>query len=195
MSDEIKKQSDKNHEYTLYLDMDGVLVDFNGGFKQISNGADIKKYAQANGEEAARKQYLEAGIKFWSELAWQEGGKEVWATASRLFERVCILSSAGTTDPVKAQVVEAGKLQWLAKNMPSMPKNNIFIVRGKHLKQQYASRGSVLVDDVSKTIKEWNAAGGYGVLHNYQHYKKTIETLEDIARPIKLSEIVKRFKR
>jgi hypothetical protein len=128
-------------------------------------------------------------------LDWIHGGKELWDASSRLFERVCILSSAGTTDEEKAAVVASGKRVWLKKNIPSISDNRIFIVPGKHRKQEYASKDSILVDDVAVTINQWNSKGGYGILHNSNSYKKTIEDLEDIARPIKLSEIVKRFKK
>lgn len=183
----------KNEDMTVYLDMDGVLVNFNGGFKRLSSGLDLKGYAAAFGEPATRQRYLKAGEDFWAGLEWITGGEEVWNAASNLFERVCILSSAGTTDQEMGAVVEAGKRKWLHNHIPSLPPNRIFIVMGKHRKQEYATRDSILVDDASETIKQWNARGGYGILHNANNYKKSIEELEDLARPIKLSEIVKRF--
>ncbi len=185
----------KNTEYTLYLDMDGVLVDFNGGYKNLSNGMDLQQYAKNFNDEAAREKYLQAGSKFWADLEWIHGGKELYDAASLLFERVCILSSAGTTNEERGAIVTAGKLEWLKKNAPTIPTNRVFIVMGKHRKQEYAAKDSILVDDVAVTIKQWNDKGGYGILHNAKNYKKTIEDLEDISRPIKLSEIVKRFKR
>ena len=185
----------KNTDYILYLDLDGVMVDFEGGFKKLTNGTGLKQFAQSQGDAAARAQYLQAGTKFWSELDWIHGGKEVWDTASRLFERVCILSSAGTTDQEKAEPVIAGKRLWLKKNIPSIPENRIFVVLGKHRKQEFAAKNAILVDDVAATIKQWNDAGGFGILHSSSNYKKTLEDLEDVAGPIKLSEIVKRFKK
>lgn len=185
----------KNTEYVLYLDMDGVLVDFEGGYLKISSGLSLQEYANAYTIEDARQRYLDEGASFWANLGWIHGGKELWDAASRLFERVCILSSAGTTDEEKASIVAAGKREWLKNNIPSIPDNRIFIVPGKHRKQEYAAKDAILVDDVAATIKQWNANGGYGILHNSKNYKKTIEDLEDISRPMKLSEIVKRFKR
>jgi hypothetical protein len=77
--------------------------------------------------------------------------------------------------------------------MPEMDPSKVFIVFGKHLKIGYARKNSILVDDVWVTIHNWNKAGGFGIHHNYNNYKKTIEDLEDISRPINLSEIAKRF--
>lgn len=193
-SDKIS-QEHKNTDYVLYLDMDGVLVDFQGGYIKISGGKTLQEYAMAENESAARETYLKEGSSFWANLGWIHGGKELWDAASHLFEKVCILSSAGTTDIEKAAVVAAGKREWLKNNIPSLSSDRIFIVPGKHRKQEYAAKDAILVDDVAVTIKQWNAKGGYGILHNSKNYKKTIEDLEDISRPIKLSEIVKRFKR
>ena len=54
---------------------------------------------------------------------------------------------------------------------------------------------AILVDDREDTIQMWQSKGGYGILHDSRQYKKSIEELEDIARPISLAEIVKRFKK
>lgn len=186
-------EKSKNNELVVYLDMDGVLVNFEGGYLQLSKGLPLKEYAHQFGDQSARDNYLNAGVQFWAGLEWIRGGREVWDTASRLFERVCILSSAGTTDPIKGEVVRQGKLQWLKKHIPSLPEERIFIVGGKHRKQEHASRNGILVDDVPSTIQQWNAKGGYGILHHDGSYKKTLEELEDLAKPIKLGEIAKRY--
>lgn len=183
----------KNTDTILYLDMDGVLVDFDGGFSKIAQGLAIKEYSKAFGEAKARNTFLDAGIHFWENLEWIHGGKELWNTASRLFHRVYILSSAGTTHPQKAEMVEAGKREWLKKHIPSIPHDHIFVVRGRHLKQQFSTPNSILVDDMNDTIQSWNLKGGFGILHNSNNYKKTINELHDISAPIKLQEIVKRI--
>lgn len=174
--------------------MDGVLVDFEGGFKSLSNGMKSGEMANKYGEKVVQSQFLSAGIEFWANLNWINGGKELWNASKELFEKVYILSSSGTTDPMKGKTVREGKILWLQKNIPDMPEQNIFVVNGKHMKKTKASRDGILVDDVAITIKEWNAAGGYGILHNNKYYKSTIETLEDISRPLNLSEIMKRRK-
>ena len=183
----------KNTEYILYLDLDGVLVDFNGGYRKLSNGKTIQETNDEEGERAARAKYLAAGEEFWANLDWIRGGQELWNAAKNLFEHVAILSSAGTTDAERGKMVDAGKRRWLQKNIPDMNQSNVFIVLGKHNKQKYASKLGILVDDVRVTIDQWNKAGGFGILHNATHFKRTIEELEDISRPFSLAEIAKRF--
>lgn len=182
----------KNTEYTLYLDMDGVLVDFNAGYRDLANGRTIEEVEETEGEKEARRRYLAAGASFWANLPWAYGGLELWRSAQELFERVCILSSMGTTDPERGLVVRAGKLQWLANNLnPQLPESRIFIVPRRFYKKDKAAHDAILVDDMKDTIKDWNAAGGYGILHKDTRYKKTIYELEDIAAPLNLTEIVK----
>ena len=128
---------------------------------------------------------------WWENLEWIKGGKELAQTSKHLFDDVCILSSAGTNDPKRFAIIEEGKRLWIKKNMPYIKNNSVFIVSGKAFKKEYASKHSILVDDVAITIKEWNTSGGFGILHNSSNYKNTIETLIDIAAPINLGEIAK----
>lgn len=183
----------KNTEYILYLDMDGVLVDFGSGYRKLTKGMSMKDMAEKYGADVARKHFLKAGVNFWATLDWEYGGKELFETAARLFNTVRILSSAGTTDPEKGKMVVAGKRLWIKTNLPSTSMSDVIIVPGKHVKKTYATKNSILVDDVSITIKEFSENGGYGILHNSTRYRDTIETLEDIARPIKISELARRY--
>jgi len=183
----------KNVDYRIFLDLDGVLVDYDGGIVKLVKGRNWKDIAAKHGKEAAEKQYLDAILSspdFWANLDWIEGGKELWDASNNLFERVNILSSAGEGGN---KAIEEGKRIWVRKNIPEMNSSGVFIVFGKHLKIDYASKDSILVDDVWITINRWTKAGGYGIHHYHSDYRKTIEDLEDIARPLNLSELAKRY--
>jgi len=176
--------------------MDGVLVDFNSGYRTLANGKTIAETKETEGEKEARRKYLAAGVSFWANLPWTSGGQALWKSAQDLFERVCILSSMGTTDPERGVMVKAGKLQWLANNLtPNLPESRIFIVPRRFFKKEKAAHDAILVDDMEDTIQDWNTAGGYGILHKDSRYKKTIYELEDIAAPLNLTEILKHLHR
>ena len=198
----------KCRDYALYLDMDGVLVDFSGGCRKISEGINFDDYADRFGKDKERQnytsmdqfraamirhKYLKSGADWWANLEWLGGGRELWEASSDLYEKVYILSSTGTDAPEMGAMVAKGKLMWLDKNMPDMPKNNIFIVNGAHLKKTHSNPDSILVDDRYSTIKDWKTKGGYGILHWWKKYKNTIEKLEAMSTSIMLSEIVKRL--
>lgn len=173
--------------------MDGVLVDYDSGYVKLAQSVKSTGVDKKDRIQAIRKAYHDAGAQFWADLEWEHGGQEVWNTAKRLFDRVCILSSTGAkADPSgRAKIVDQGKREWLKKNLPDMPDSNVFIVHGKHLKPNYATKTSILVDDMASTIILWNQAGGLGILHDSRRYKDTLETLVEIAAPINLMEIVK----
>ena len=185
----------KNNEYILFLDMDGVLVDYDGGFSNLTGGIKSGEIYKKYGPDKVRDISLATGMKFWFNLGWERGGQELWNAASSLFNDIRILSSAGDCSPDRFKMVEAGKRLWIKNNIPTMPQSKVYIVNGKRFKKNYATKNSILVDDMPITIKEWNQAGGFGILHNSHYYRTTIEELEDISRPMNLAEIVKRIKR
>ena len=170
-----------NRTYKLYLDMDGCLVDFYNGFEKYTNGLSLPDYIKLHGYENSKEVFFKGGVKFWENLDWISGGKELLDTATTLFNDVNILSSAATTDEPKAMVVEQGKRNWIFNNMPTFNLNKVFIVRGRKFKKEYASPNSILIDDLASTIDEWNENGGIGILHNSTDYEKTLKALFKIV--------------
>jgi len=187
----------KNKEYTVYLDLDGVLVDFIGGSTNLKSGVKEINFHDPNNNPNKNISLgvynPEKVLHFWSNLEWINGGKELFYTASKLFDKVCILSSTGSSDVTKSSIIEKGKLIWLKNNIPSIKKSNIFIVNNSKLKQEFSNKFSILVDDKDSNITQWNTQGGFGILHYSKRYEKSIESLEDIAYPTSITEIVKRF--
>jgi 5'(3')-deoxyribonucleotidase len=182
----------KNSDSILYLDMDRVLVDFDKSYEQLTGGLSLRAYSKKVGDRKAHDIFLEAGTKYWADMDWIQGGRELLAAAENLFSNVWILSSAGTTSPELAKTVIAGKQEWLKRHVPSIPMSKVLIVLGRHRKKEYAAKNAILVDDMPDTIESWNKKGGDGILHSHLTYKNSIEALEDLAKPIKLSELAKR---
>lgn len=165
-----------NTEYSLYLDMDGVLVGFDGW------------HLNPKTKDLVKNGSIE---EFWSNLGWEVGGKEVYNAAKRLFRDVYILSSTGAMDEVAYhEQVSNGKMQWIKNH--NLDFKDVYFVSTRHHKQKYASPMSILVDDVDSTIKEWNTSGGTGVLHNSKSYQDTIIQLEEFVKPIRMYELLRR---
>jgi len=181
-----------DNSYIIYLDMDGVIVDLrSGAFKSYQPRTPIYKNPVALKLPLSNDQ-IRQSIHFWENLEWIHGGKELWETASTLFEHVCILSSSGAYDDIqRGKAVEAGKRLWVKKNIPSLSQKNVFIVKQKGFKKNYAAKNAILIDDVPVTITEFNKNGGYGILHDSRYYRDTIKELEDLAQPITFAEIIK----
>lgn len=183
-----------NEEITVWLDMDGVLVGFNMGYKNFSNGKTFTEFEDEFGKEAAKKQFLVRQETFWADLPWEHGGQEVYETAKKLYKDVRILSSTGTKEKNEDyDRILKGKLEWIEKQ--KLQFSEVVIVPDRHMKQQFATPMGILVDDLHSNIQEWNKQGGTGILHSYRYYKETLIDLNEYSKPISFSEIAKRASR
>lgn len=141
--------------YNLYVDMDGVLVDFVKAFAEISDDPKAKH------PEAYHKKYgdtfwdllKEQNIDFWKSMQWMSDGKKLWSYIK--FKSPTILST-----PVSGyQPCIQGKKSWVKQNL-----GNIGTILSDQ-KFQYATENSILIDDMEKNITPWKAKGGIGILH------------------------------
>ena len=138
---------------TLYLDMDGVLADFN------------KEYTKLDPQRADRKRFREAvmNYKIFTHLDFMPDTQELLNHVSKLRDiDVQILTSMGTHDPVQGNEAKSQKLTWLEKH--NIPYKANF-VRNKQEKSNYATPNSILIDDSVGCISPFIAAGGHGILH------------------------------
>jgi hypothetical protein len=137
----------------LYLDMDGVLADFN------------KEYTKIDPLKEDRKKFRSAVLdhQIFTKLDFLPDTQELLNHVCRLQGiTIEILTSMGTHDPFQAQAAKNQKLQWLAaKNLPW--KANF--VHNKQEKAQYATPRSILIDDSVGCVSPFTEAGGHGILH------------------------------
>lgn len=137
----------------LYLDMDGVLADFN------------KEYTKIDPLKEDRKKFRSAVLdhQIFTKLDFMPDTQELLNHVCKLQGvTIEILTSMGTHDPFQAQAAKHQKLQWLAaKNIPY--KANF--VHNKKEKAMYAGSTSILIDDSVGCISPYVEAGGHGILH------------------------------
>ena len=151
---------------TLYLDMDGVLADFN------------KEYAKFDPLKEDRKKFRAAVIEhqIFMKLDFLPDTQELLNHVSRLHGvNVEILTSMGTHDPFQAEAAKQQKLVWLSKmNIPYRAN----FVHNKQEKAKYATPRSILIDDSVGCISPFNEAGGHGILHT--NASNTIRILDSV---------------
>ena len=70
------EQENEAQKYTIYCDMDGVLVDFDQGYKDLT-GITTKE-ADAQGKESFWEPIAKAGAGFWIRLKWMPDGQQLW---------------------------------------------------------------------------------------------------------------------
>lgn len=141
----------------IYCDMDGVLCDFDAGVRKLTDEP-ISSMSVRQKWKIVRRNH-----KFWHELEWFEGGKEIWRVVNRHDGH--ILSSLPYSDPNS----RPGKLFWLENNIELTDLNRIHLLSQRSAKQNYALQNgipNILIDDYVKNIDEWTAAGGIAIHHS-----------------------------
>ena len=150
----------------IYVDLDGVLADFNAwaGDNLTSNDQDA---------------YMRMFITHYDECFKTLKPIELGLDIIKTLDKYCIL----TAMPNHAEFISTGqelgysvqelerrydvmrnnKLHWVSKYIGEVP---VIIVPSRKVKVNFA-KGNVLIDDYYKNIDDWNASGGIGVLFNY----------------------------
>jgi hypothetical protein len=163
---ELARLREEETEYTIYCDMDSVLVDFDLGYQELTGMT--TQQADANGVEAFWKPLTKAGAKFWITLQWMPDGKQLWDYIKKYNP---ILLSA----PSREESSKLGKRVWVKRELPGVK----LILKYASQKQEYASPTSILIDDRQKNIDQWEAAGGIGIFHTST--SNTIEQLKQLG--------------
>ena len=157
---------------TLYLDMDGVLCNFDKAYLALP---DVKE------GEFDRKKFRSAVLdyKIFEDLEMMPDTQELLNHVSHLNVKIEILTSMGTHDPFQGNQAKYQKMKWLKDHNISYKAN---FVRSKPEKAEYATPTSILIDDSIGCVKPFEFAGGHAILHTTA--KKTIAELDNLILQI-----------
>jgi PAS domain-containing protein len=139
--------------YTIYLDMDGVIVDFDRQFEEAFD-MPPREFEEAFGTEMFWKKIEERGVGFWRGMKWMPGGQE-------LYNRVAQHDHYLLSSPSKSNTSKIGKHMWKKDNTP----NTKLILSRSYNKKNYADKSNILIDDRESNIQQWRDAGGIGILY------------------------------
>ena len=152
----------------IYCDLDEVLVDFMRGANAAVGGDFVKM------DKNERWNKLNQTKGFWANLNWKPNAKRLHDFIIKYNPHV--LSAYTGRDPTS----KVGKMKWLKKNANFKRANIHLVLRSQ--KKSYATtdeKPNVLIDDFDKNIREWQAAGGIGILHT--DVGKTISELKRLG--------------
>lgn len=155
-------------KYTLYCDMDGVLVDFEKRFEKYSGGLSPNEYRDKYDLNAFWKLVDGEGVGFWVGMPWMPDGEQLY---NYIKPNLYSLLSSPSFDNSS----RLGKRLWVKKHIPGTK----LILAARKNKQDYAEENAILIDDLKPTIDEWNAKGGIGILHTSA--ESTIKQLKELG--------------
>lgn len=142
---------------TVFLDMDGVLTDFQ---KAICEKFDIPHPPQIyNFFESVRTQVNDiCTIDFWASLEWMYDGKEIF---SKVIDFCGINNIYLLTVSMPNPGSGTGKILWVEKHIPTLIKHLIITQAPKNL---LAKPDALLIDDKDENVIEFRRAGGQAIL-------------------------------
>lgn len=154
---------------TFFLDLDGVMCDFLGGFKKKFkvNFFDIPE------EEAWG--LVKDQPNLWAELEPCNKALLFWSMIKE-YNPIILTAVPKTSFITSAQNKRHWVREWLGDNVRMIP------VQGGTNKAAYINHpGDILIDDMEKNIKPWIKHGGFGIIHNgdwWDTYTKFMNALE-----------------
>jgi len=141
----------------IYLDMDGVIADFDTRYKEL--------YKIYPSEADTYKVFDSFFTQF---IADEQFAKlDLMSDAVELIEYLKTLSIpteilSSTSSEKRDAEIRKQKLEWLDKHNITFPVN---LVPGKRFKKDYSNSNVLLIDDTSVNIDQWRSEGGVGILH------------------------------
>lgn len=165
----IKEEEQKleSQKYTIYLDMDGVLTDFDERFDYFS-GMGPREYENKYGKDKFWNVIDKAGEGFWTGMKWMPDGKQLFNYTQKYTP---ILLSA----PSRQESSRQGKREWVKNHLPKTK----LILSNAWEKKNYAGKYNILIDDRAENIQGWKSEGGIGILHTSTN--NTIKQLKQLG--------------
>lgn len=155
--------------YKIFLDMDGVICDWEAQFKRYSGGVPVEVY---DAEYGKKKRYFFV----------RKNSPEYYATMPYMTDASILLNYIKKF-PVEIlshapdEYAAEGKLAWLQNNKIDY---NPILVNHSNEKASFAMPNCILIDDKPENIKQFRDAGGIGILHRSAN--ETIAELEKLQK-------------
>lgn len=149
----------------VYLDLDGVLVDFRRGVCEAfgfpyDNPSEKWCFWEDWPNVTSKMVNAICTQEFWRTLNFMHDGQVIlygWVGLMKKFEDITLL-----TTPMPNPDSWTGKYMWIKENMPAKFMENVIMLQGS--KAQLAGPDTLLIDDKDENIAEFVAAEGQGIL-------------------------------
>lgn len=166
---------EQSESFIVFCDMDGVMCDFDLQFTQMI-GSSPKEFESQYGTLKFWNEIVNKGELFWSSMEKMPDFNQLKDGIVKIvndnnLDLQVLTSTSGNwiiknhpRDEAKEVIrnIEKGKLEWLRNNWSGLKVN--FSGSGGS-KAKFAKPNSCLIDDLSKNIESFEAAGGKGIIH------------------------------
>ena len=152
----------------VYVDLDGVLADFEAGafdFFHILASKDYVGFNKMLASPMGWPRLMKHWPTFWMDLPLMPHAMDLWKRVKPYHPAIL------TAIPPSWPSAATGKNVWVRRHLPKfgMHPHETFHAVKRAEKQQYARQPNgtpnLLIDDHETNIREWTAAGGMGVLY------------------------------
>ena len=155
---------------TIYLDMDGVVADFDLFVKEFLN---TDKTVHSWPEEQWRK--IAGNHRLYRDLKRTPEADDLVVFCKNLCSdknwNLLFLTAAPKDNDMPWAFYD--KVLWAQRYYPTIP---VHFGPHSHDKWKHCVKGDILIDDRPSNCTEWTAAGGHGILHK-GNLQETLETL------------------
>lgn len=163
---------------TLFVDMDGVFVDYEKHFNMHSD-VELSVYNNNDSFEEELDELKKMFVKdkeFFLHAPIMDDGLELYEKLLFIQRKhnvfISLLTAVGKHHP---EIAVEQKMAWAEKNVPLLDFN--YVIRSHH-KANFARPYTLLIDDRNKSLKPFLDKGGKGILHTSA--KKTIKELTEL---------------
>lgn len=156
---------------TIYLDMDGVLDDFD---HQVDNVYHARK---ANGKcnwDIIHK----IGSTFWTTIPWLDEGKKSYQYVLEFAKKNNL--KVGVLSAISFKHAKLAKRQWLEANCPEIDKDLVIICDKGVDKWNHLPENGILIDDTQVNIDKCHEVGKAALL--YTNTKQLKKDLDEVFR-------------
>jgi PAS domain-containing protein len=173
---ELARLRENDSKYQIYLDMDGVIADFNQRFENLS-GMEPSSFEQKYGKDLFWDFIDEKNkLRFWVGIPVMEGAKQLVDYVSKHDYTVL-------TAPSMKKESRLGKLLWIRNKtgdlFNSKPQVIFKKAKEKHKVKPSLTEFDILIDDRADTVDRWTSAGGTGIL--FQSASQAIKELKKLG--------------
>ena len=164
---------EQESEYKVYLDMDGVVADFDKRFEDLS-GMKPREFEEKYGKSKFWDFIDEENkVSFWVGIPEMDGAK-------KLVDYVKKYNYELLTAPSVKKQSYLGKILWVRNHsdlLGGKPRINFKKAKEKHEVKSELTKNDILIDDRADTIGRWEAKGGTGIV-----YKSANQVINDLKK-------------